>query len=138
MAVSTLTDNELVVFSKLNQKQLFEVMKGKSVKGAMKLRKDLQMALASYSKRRPAIGRFDYVQGKTILICKMIEMWARSAFFKAMLPKLVAARPALAGGAALALARPGQPTILAGGDPRTAAKIALREKWEKFLQENSY
>ncbi len=123
MTVSKFSHADIVLMANMNVQQLEKVVCGKSVAGVMNFRRELQKGLAAYSSwhRKSGSGtRFDHVEAKMIWVCRQIEQWARRAYFKAMLPKVISAHPYMA------LSKKQQ------------AKQYLLGKWEKFMKTQNY
>lgn len=89
-------------------------------KGLLKFRRDIQEVLTKYSKSRPAIGRLDRVQGKSIWVCKEIERAAGDAFRIPEWRKIKAQNPHM--------------TLT----ERVGRKHKIKTEWEKLLRTYSY
>lgn len=70
------SQTELILLSKMNMFQLHAVVKGKSFQQAFQFKRDVQKALAEYSKHH----KYDRVQEKTIVILRKIEKWLHTAY----------------------------------------------------------
>lgn len=80
MAISMLSDTDLRLLAGMNHTELKRLISTKTIREALIFRRNLQISLTAYSKKHPAIGRLDPIQGNAILICKRIEDEARNAY----------------------------------------------------------
>ncbi len=120
MAVNLINDTDLKMLAGMTPAQLRALIAPKSVKAALMFRRDLQISLTNYSKKHPAIGRLDHIQGQVIGICRQIEMAARNAFTITYWRKIKAAHPNM---------------ILT---EKVSRKHKIKTEWEKLLKAFSY
>lgn len=84
MAISIMSDNDLVLISKMSTEKLRAMIAPMNVREAMIFRRNLQISVASYSKKHRGhddkMGGLDFVQAQIIGICAQIERQARNAF----------------------------------------------------------
>ena len=111
---------DLVLIGAMNDAQLGKFLNGLSAKQALNIRRNLQVSLAVYSKKHPAIGRLDQVQGSVILICKKIEEAVRNAYTLQKWRKIKAQYPNMS-----AL-------------EKQERKNLVKANWEKFIKAHSY
>jgi hypothetical protein len=103
-----ITQNELIGISAWNKLKLHTVLSGKQFPACMTFRRNIQIALAEYSKNNKTL---DVVQMGAIQICSWIEKWCRDAYYKMRLEELLRQR------ADLAL------------KPKKFAKNIIRQEW---------
>lgn len=120
MAVSLFNDTDLRLLCKMSHSELKKVLATKTVKEALIFRRNLQISLTQYSKKFPAIGRLDEVQGNALLICKQIENAARNAFTVTGWRKIKASMPNMS------------------LTEKIERKSFIKAQWEKLLRTYSY
>lgn len=86
-----------------------------SFNDAIKLRREIQQALAYYAK----YNKMDKIQEKALAITNKLEKWCRDFFLKNEITNLIRINPALA-------KRP------------MSVKQFAKDKWEKLIKQQSY
>lgn len=120
MAVTMLNDTDLRLLCGMSDIELRRLISTKTIREALIFRRNLQISLADYSKKHPAIGRIDRIQGNALLICKRIEDEARNAYTLTGWRRLKASNPNM--------------TLT----QRIERKEKLKKSWESLLKTYSY
>lgn len=120
MAVSMFNEVDLRLLCAMSNFELKRVLATKTIREALIFRRNLQISLADYSKRHPAIGKIDAIQGNALLVCKRIEDEARNAYTLTGWRRLKAANPNM--------------TLT----QKVERKEKLKRSWELLLKSFSY
>lgn len=120
MAVTFLSDTDLRLMAAMPPAKLRKILSTMSLREALIFRRNLQVSLASYSKKHPARGSLDLIQGQVIGICKQIENAARDAYTVAFWRKIKAAHPNMT------------------QTEKFGRKYKIKTDWEKLLKTYSY
>lgn len=115
MAVSEYSDNELIALSNYSINDLSAMMSGSSVHRAMNKRREIQKALANYSRKH----KYDSVQENIIGIIAKIEKWCRAKYVRDVKRKFILTNS------------------LCASNTRYA-KIRSESSWNDYIKENSF
>lgn len=113
-----MTRSEFIQFASISKPQLHSIMMGQSFNLCLQFRREVQVALAAYSKNTG--GRDDKVKAVAVAHLHQIERWLRDAYFKRRLPEVLTQTPGL---------------IFKG---KAAAKGIIRKEWETLISGASY
>lgn len=106
---------EFLQFVHFKLPDLYKLCKAMTYEQTMMLKKDLQRAIAVYSKDKQ--GKFDAVQEKAIAMMMKIEKWIKQAFIEYELKKIERNYPNLT---------------------QQGRKSMARESWERYNEKMSY
>lgn len=113
-----MTQAELIQVSALGKPMLHRLIKGQSFDTAMRLRYEIQRALAVYAKGKG--GTPDIVQEGAIFAAGQIESWCREAFYKRRMGEIL---------------RNDGNLVLRG---KKTAKWQVRREWEALAAKMAY
>lgn len=119
MAIAVYSDTELANLSRMPTAVFQRKLASLSMREALIFRRNLQISLASYSKRRGARDAFDPLQAAIIKACYLIEKTCRTTFLAATFAKAW---------------RIGQ----LRGMSKAAVKTDVLKKWEKLIARSNY
>ena len=111
-----LTENELMFISSWDKPTLHATLIGKSLNHAMAMRRNLQQALAAYSKRH----KFDIVQEGALSVIIQIERWSRQSYVRGRMMEIISR----------------DWSYLKKG--KASAKRIANEEFDKILKESNY
>lgn len=75
---SRYSQTEMILIARMSRQQFTEMMRGQNVDQALETRRQLQIALAEYSKHR----KYDAVQERILVMTEKIAKWCRIVWLK--------------------------------------------------------
>ena len=113
-----MTRSEFLQFASLDKPKLHHILAGRSFQTCLTFRREIQVALVSYSKNTG--GRDDAIKATVVGHLHQIESWLREAYFRRRLPEVLTQNASL---------------LFKG---KAAAKSIIRKEWETLIAGASY